>query len=118
LVLLSDNFDYQSIASDLVPGVLAEQELGSTLYIHELARVWAAPSLQCLCNLCTIERIVSVDLASHGMSVCTQGYVEQVCSSAYVGMLADMVGRWTYPWVPDNTGDRSGSCRFNRGTYV
>ncbi|KAL4854090.1 putative translation initiation factor eIF-2B subunit epsilon [Chlorella vulgaris] len=84
LVLLSDNFDYQSIASDLVPGVLAEQELGSTLYIHELAR----------------------------------GYVEQVCSSAYVGMLADMVGRWTYPWVPDNTGDRSGSCRFNRGTYV
>ncbi|KAL4854088.1 putative translation initiation factor eIF-2B subunit epsilon [Chlorella vulgaris] len=58
LVLLSDNFDYQSIASDLVPGVLAEQELGSTLYIHELAR----------------------------------GYVEQVCSSAYVGMLADMTG--------------------------
>lgn len=39
LVLLSDNFDYQSIAGDLVPGVLSEQELGSTLYVHELARV-------------------------------------------------------------------------------
>jgi len=41
LMLLSDNFDYQSIAGDLVPGVLSEQELGTTLYIHELARVRA-----------------------------------------------------------------------------
>lgn len=39
LMLLSDNFDYQSIAGDLVPGVLSEQELGSTLYIFELTRV-------------------------------------------------------------------------------
>ena len=39
LVLLSDNFDYQSLAGDLVPGVLAEQELGSTMHIHELSRV-------------------------------------------------------------------------------
>lgn len=39
LMLLSDNFDYQSVASDLVPGILSEQELGSTLHIHELARV-------------------------------------------------------------------------------
>lgn len=38
-MLLSDNFDYQSIAGDLVPGVLSEQELGSTLYIFELTRV-------------------------------------------------------------------------------
>lgn len=38
-MLLSDNFDYQTVARDLVPGVLSEQELGSTLYIHELSRV-------------------------------------------------------------------------------
>ena len=48
LVLLSDNFDYQSLAGDLVPGVLAEQELGSTMHIHELSRVseWG-----CFCTL-------------------------------------------------------------------
>ena len=39
LVLLSDNFDYQTVARDLVPGVLSEQELGSTLHVYELARV-------------------------------------------------------------------------------
>ncbi len=38
-MLLSDNFDYQSVAGDFVPGVLSEQELGSTLFIFELARV-------------------------------------------------------------------------------
>lgn len=42
LVLLSDNFDYQTVARDLVPGVLSEQELGSTMHIYELARVRAA----------------------------------------------------------------------------
>lgn len=45
-MLLSDNFDYQSIAGDLVPGVLSEQELGSTLFIFELARVGEQSSLQ------------------------------------------------------------------------
>jgi hypothetical protein len=39
LFLLSDNFDYQSIAGDLIPGVLSEQELGGSLHMYELARV-------------------------------------------------------------------------------
>ncbi|EFN51785.1 hypothetical protein CHLNCDRAFT_139737 [Chlorella variabilis] len=85
LVLLSDNFDYQSIAGDLVPGVLSEQELGSTLYVHELAR----------------------------------GYAERVGNRpGYVGIVEDVVGRWTYPWVPDNSGNQQDLCRFNRGFYM
>lgn len=85
LVLLSDNFDYQSVASDLVPGILSEQELGSTLHIHELGR----------------------------------GYIEQARTIAeYAGVNTDVLGRWAYPWVPDNSGDEQDSCRFNRGAYV
>jgi translation initiation factor eIF-2B subunit epsilon len=85
LVLLSDNFDYQSLASDLVPGILSEQELGSTLHVHELAR----------------------------------GYMEQAQTIAeYEGVGTDVLGRWAYPWVPDNSGDEQDSCRFNRGAYV
>ncbi|PSC74700.1 Translation initiation factor eIF-2B subunit epsilon [Micractinium conductrix] len=85
LVLLSDNFDYQSLTGDLVPGVLSEQELGSTLFVHELAR----------------------------------GYVERISTaSAYSGVVEDVVGRWAYPWVPDNSGDPQDLCRFNRGVYV
>ena len=60
LVLLSDNFDYQSVASDLVPGILSEQELGSTLHIHELARVrvgcpWLVTGFALLLT-CLLER--------------------------------------------------------------
>lgn len=53
LMLLSDNFDYQTVARDLVPGVLSEQELGSTLHIHELSRVRgvaARPAALLLCR--------------------------------------------------------------------
>ena len=60
LMLLSDNFDYQSVASDLVPGILSEQELGSTLHIHELARVrvgcpWLVTGFALLLT-CLLER--------------------------------------------------------------
>lgn len=54
LVLLSDNFDYQSVASDLVPGILSEQELGSTLHIHELGRVRGVAAF-CLCCLVLLD---------------------------------------------------------------
>jgi hypothetical protein len=37
-VLLSDNFDYQTVPGDLIPGVLSEQELGSTLYAHVITK--------------------------------------------------------------------------------
>lgn len=48
-----------------------------------------------------------------------QGYVEQVQSLAtYTGVVEDVLTRWAYPWVPDNSGGEHDSCRFNRGTYV
>ncbi len=36
LMLFSDNFDYQTLRRDFVPSVLAEEELGNKLFIHEL----------------------------------------------------------------------------------
>jgi NDP-sugar pyrophosphorylase family protein len=36
----------------------------------------------------------------------------------YEGVGTDVLGRWAYPWVPDNSGDEQDSCRFNRGAYV
>lgn len=48
-----------------------------------------------------------------------QGYVERICTVAgYASVVEDIVGRWAYPWVPDNSGDPQDVCRFNRGTYV
>lgn len=65
LMLLSDNFDYQSVARDLVPGVLSEQELGGMLHVHVLARVSGkgaaadrVSGASCACRaqeLCTVE---------------------------------------------------------------
>ena len=78
LVLLSDNFDYQSLTGDLVPGVLSEQELGSTLFVHELARVRRAgraagqaaqllsipPLRPCSCSACLLEKPAAAQHAS------------------------------------------------------
>jgi translation initiation factor eIF-2B subunit epsilon len=36
LMLFTDNFDYQSLRRDLVPGVLSEEELGNKLFAHLL----------------------------------------------------------------------------------
>lgn len=48
-----------------------------------------------------------------------QGYVERVQSLAtYKGVVEDVLSRWAYPCVPDNSGAEHDSCRFNRGTYV
>lgn len=48
-----------------------------------------------------------------------QGYVERVSTlPAYVGAVEDVMSRWAYPWVPDNSGGEQDSCRFNRGIYV
>lgn len=48
-----------------------------------------------------------------------QGYVERVQSLAtYKGVIEDVLSRWAYPCVPDNSGAEHDSCRFNRGTYV
>ena len=48
-----------------------------------------------------------------------QGYAERVGSrSEYAVVIEDAVDRWTYPWVPDNTGNQDDACRFNRGRYV
>lgn len=48
-----------------------------------------------------------------------QGYIEQARTIAeYAGVNTDVLGRWAYPWVPDNSGDEQDSCRFNRGAYV
>ena len=116
-MLLSDNFDYQTIARDLVPGVLSEQELGSTLHVHELARVrcqarWgrhgATSRGTMLCMSGTWPLLPSV-----------QGYVERARTTAeYAGITEDVLSRWAYPWVPDNSGDEQDLCRFNRGAYV
>jgi hypothetical protein len=42
LLLFSDNFDFQHVQRDFLRGVLSEQELGNKLYVHELAREYAA----------------------------------------------------------------------------
>ena len=48
-----------------------------------------------------------------------QGYVERVRSPVgYAEVVEDVLSRWAYPWVPDNSGDTKDSCRFNRGSYV
>lgn len=48
-----------------------------------------------------------------------QGYMEHARTLAeYAGVTTDVLGRWAYPWVPDNSGDEQDSCRFNRGAYV
>ena len=38
LLAFSDNFDYQHVRRDFVPGVLSEEELGHKLYVHEAPR--------------------------------------------------------------------------------
>lgn len=42
LMLFSDNFDYQNIHRDFVPGVLSEEELGNKLFMYELGKEYAA----------------------------------------------------------------------------
>ena len=119
-MLMSDNFDYQSIVDDLVPGVLSEQDLGSTIFVHEVARVRALsrygrhqPFFK------HAEALSSMVERCPGAWECLQGYMQRVDSlDGYVGMLEDIVGRWAYPWVPDNNTDEKESCRFNRGIYV
>ena len=49
LMLFSDNFDYQNVRKDFVTGVLSEEELGNTLYMHEVQDRYATRirSLRC-----------------------------------------------------------------------
>lgn len=70
-MLLSDNFDYQTVAKDLVPGVLSEQELGSTMYIHELARVRSGSFfLQSLLAWLPVGRVALIAAWLRGMHSC------------------------------------------------
>jgi NDP-sugar pyrophosphorylase family protein len=48
LMLFTDNFDYQSLRRDLVPGVLSEEELGNKLFAHVLPPAAYAERVQSL----------------------------------------------------------------------
>ena len=86
LVAFADNFDFQALESDFIPGTLAEEELGHRLYLH----------------IATAARPSAAAAAAACASGSAGAYLVRVtCLRSYDAVSRDVLQRWAWPLAPD-----------------
>ena len=78
LVAFADNFDFQALDADFIPGTLAEEELGHRIYVH-----------------------VCGGGGGGGGGGAAAYLARATCLRAYDALSRDVLQRWAFPLAPD-----------------